>query len=442
MAASGCIWEMSARVYTSGAVAENLRSFQETNTDSQGRFSFEGLVAAPYRVHATPNRPFEKFAGFDAINPSETPEITIVVRQAAKLRGRVLDAQTEEPIKSYRVEYGEIHPMGHENIWEKRTINSESGAFELSARLDQDWYIRVAADGYAEMRLTGAALVSGGIVDDIEFRLSPSRIVRGFVADANGEPIGGAWVFHNEDVFDGMRGNNARYATAVADAEGRFVLGSLPSDAEFIYVKKTGYSVAQSLIDDEMNFVLTQGGAIEGRVQFGGAPPEGNVRVSTHTIVNGKVSSHGGALDENGFYRVQELIDGMYQFQVRLGEENGRHIETYYIEEQVEAFDGAVTTFDIWIPIGSAVLEGVISQDGVPVSQLPLRCTSGGYFNYAVTDETGYYRIDNLPEGPVQVDAHLPDERNPGATYYRNIIDTKLEPDAQARRDFDLSTPE
>jgi hypothetical protein len=200
--------------------------------------------------------------------------------------------------------------------------------------------------------------------------------------------------------------------------------------------------VAQALIDDEMDFVLTRGGVIEGRVQFGGGVPEGNIRVSARSV-NGKRSTHGAAVDENGFYRVQGLTDGVYQIRVRLEKEDGRYIDTpYYLEEQVEALDGAVTTFDIWIPNGSAVLEGVISQDGVPVPQLGLRIVSGGFFRHALTDETGYYRIDGLPEGTVRVNARLPDERNPGARYYRTIIDTELESGAQARRDFDLSTLE
>jgi hypothetical protein len=312
----------------------------------------------------------------------------------------------------------------------------------LSARLDKDWYIRVAADGYAEIRLTGAALASAEIVDDIKFQLSPGRIVRGFVANAEGEPIDGALVFHNEDVFDYSRRNNPRHAATTSDAEGRFELRSLPEEAQRIYIFKPDYAVAQALIDDEMNFVLTQGGIIEGRIQFGGAAPEGNLNVSVYRIINGKPAIRSGTVDEEGFYRVQKLVDGTYQFQVRPAENDGRRIDpSYYLEEEVEAFDGSVTTFDIWIPIGSAVLEGVISQGGAPV-QLPLRYTSGGYFSYVFTDETGYYRIDNLPEGPVRVDAHLPDERNPGATYYRTIIDAKLEPGTQVRRDFDLSTPE
>ena len=431
------------RVYVMGATRENIGSSQETYTDAQGRFVFEGLMNSHYEVHATPGRPFEQYAGPGAVNPALTPEISIVVRLAGKLRGRVLDAGTEEPIKSFRADYGALSPFGDEARWERKAITSESGGFELLARLDEDWYVRIVADGYAEAVQTGAALASGQSFDGIDFRLSPSRIVGGIVTNSGDEPIPGALVFQNEDVFDVVR-KNERYAAATTDADGSFVLRSLPDDAQFIYAVKTGFAVAQYAIEDEMKIVLTEGGVIEGRVLIGGAVPQGVARVIAVASVNGGSSHSSAKADDDGYYRLTELmdVDERHWLQVTLRDDSGRHISSYYLDDQVEAVDGMITMYDISIPLGSAAVEGRILQDGGPVSHLPLHCTRGGYKTLGTTDEGGHYRFDDLPPGPVRIDMRVGNAEDPLSPSFRTIGEFEIEAGAQVRQDIELSSLE
>ena len=65
-----------------------------------------------YTVHATAGDPFEQFAGFEGLNPQDAQDIRIVVRLAATVRGRVLDAQTEEPITNFRAQIGAVDSFG------------------------------------------------------------------------------------------------------------------------------------------------------------------------------------------------------------------------------------------------------------------------------------------------------------------------------------------
>ena len=424
------------RVYIDGASRDNMGSFQETHTDEAGRFSFEGLLDDRYGVHATPSEPFESFPGFDAINPTATPEVTIVARLAAKLCGRVLDADTGEPINSFRAEYGAVKPFGRESRWEEKTIASETGSFVLPARLEEDWYLRISADGYGEAMETGPALASGESTPEIEFRLSPVGAVTGIVTDSDGAPVAHALVYDSSKVFEAPL-QSARHAAAETDSDGRFNLRSLPEDTPTLYVRKEGYAVARAPVADDMHVVLTQGGTIEGRVLIGDIPPPAGSRV--FALLPGVRLLGSGTTDETGNYAIAELMDAAYQVVVDVGGDAGHRPSQYALRDTVQAVDETTVTCDITVPLGSGVVTGMITHDGVPVPNVPLKCSWGGFEMYTNTDETGQYRIDSLPAGSVRVSTVTVSNDGSRTLIEKLPFEVEVQADAEVRHDFDLT---
>lgn len=355
------------RVYISESSGESAGIFKETYTDSKGRFSFDGLLNSYYRVHATLYNPYEKYAGFDHINPAENPDIEIVGRIAAKLEGNVWDAKTSLPISKITIEYGEINSWGTESRWEQFTIVSKAGQFEVRARLDEDWYLRIGADGYAPKVIYGDALASGEVVDDLEFKLSAGFVVNGRVRNEKGEAINDAFVYYTTDVFQ----FNDQLSATQSDTSGAFTIQSLPDDAEWIYVKKEGFATAQVSIEESVNIALTEGGIIEGRLLIGGVVPPENTRILAMDSQN-PLSYYWSQTDVDGFYRIPFLMNRAYKLNIMSRDESGQLGATYDYEEPVHAEDGMVTTINLSVPLGNSVLEGSLLQDGVPVGTYPL----------------------------------------------------------------------
>ena len=427
----------NTRVYIGGSTSENIRSFQETHTDSQGRFAFTGLMDADYRVHATPGDPFEQFAGFDKINPASMSEVRIVARTAARLLGKVVDAQTSAPVRNFRAELGEIEPFDRKMEWEQKTVTSETGEFDLPARLDKDWYLLVAADGYVEMVKTGEALTAGQKLTGLEIRLVPGRIIHGNVIDTNGNPVAGALVYDNDTIFDPSR-QDTRHAAAITDSDGRFEVTSLPEGAALLYISKPGYAIAKAAIENDMSIVLKKGGAVEGRVFIGGVAAPSDTMVMARDV-NNMQSQRNGEVDENGLYRITELPDGAYRLDVRISGGTPGVYTNFGLSDYAESADGLTTTVDIAIPTGTAAVEGTLLKDGAPAAGITLCCQYAGCESYTRSDATGRYRFDSLPAGAAQVEAYVPSGQDPANLKTITMATVQLQDGAVAQADYDLT---
>lgn len=394
------------RVYIDGRRLNMPGAFQETRTDRNGAFTFDNLRDAPHTVNATPSDPFEPFAGSRNMNPAETSTVSIVVRKSGRLRGKVVDAKSGEPISDFKAEIGSVAWNGHEQLWENRMVASSTGEFDVPARLDENWYLAIRADGFAEERIAGAALRSGEIVSDLDFRLDKGRVVRGHVRTEAGEPVANALVYHDEEVFDhGRRG--PRFASATTDSVGDFVLESLPASAERIYVQKDGFSIAEREISPNLEVVLAKGGTISGAVSIGNGPLPANTSVTAFFVDRSAVAT--GVPVEEDRYELTGLMDGGYRLMVTVRDESMAYVESYRFDDVVEAVNGETTTYDMVVILGEAAIEGNVVAVNVPAFLQTLRCDRAGYFTYLNPDENGAFRVDHLPAGPVRIEWHVRD---------------------------------
>lgn len=163
--------------------------------------------------------------GADAAKPAE-PNVPAVILPE-KLKGRVVDAVTGEPVGDVRVFWMTIRADG-------RTGGGSGATTDAEGRFDnerpQDWEtagwraeLRAAKDGYETVRMP---LTDGEPVVRLQKRthpMLPGR-VRGALRDADGHPVTGVVLIEGADEI--LR-NAAQYA--VADAGGVFVLEGVPA---------------------------------------------------------------------------------------------------------------------------------------------------------------------------------------------------------------------
>ncbi len=429
----------NTRVTVRGPAHSTSESYQETYTDQVGRFSFDNLLNGEYRVRAVPGvPPFEQYAGFDGINPAKTRELKIVTRRAGLLRGRVVDANTGEPVTAFRAEVGNYRGPGNEQKWEFKKATSSSGQFEIRAQLDEDWYIKIEADGYAESIQTGAALSSGEVIDDIKIELATGRIVRGAVTDSDGNAIVGALVYDNGDVFDPSK-QRSRFANTTTDAEGQFELRSVSSDTPYVYALKPGLAIGEAPIDDEVNIALTAGGVIDGHVTIAGNIPPSRSSVSVSGSRHGHMEHYSSRTDESGYFRIEHVAAGEYQLDLSVPDETGSHPDSFFLDLTVIVGDGLTTTQDIRVPRGSFVLTGLVTSDGAPLPTYPVRYWRDGMRSFTQTDASGNYRIDGLTGNPVRIEVPFPNADEPMMPHYKTVAEIEFGGATEMRQDIELS---
>ena len=412
------------RLNMEGDSRDTMGSRQQTKTDNTGRFEIAGLLDGTYRVHAYPeDDQYEEFAGYEKINPVDTRDAIIVVRRRAALRGRVVDGQTGKPITQFEVECGEFSDRDDEYRWGPMAPNiaSDNGEFEIPARLDMNWYLRVSAAGYAPQRITGAALASGEKAPIAEFKLLPGRIARGTVVDSEGNPVPRAQVYLQRGFADGPMTTGR--AVTESDSEGRFTVASIAADEEFVYLWKRDFAASRAPISEDIQAVLTKGGVVEGRVTIGGAVPQ--EEFSVHAQIPDTHFAVSAILSAGGDYRFDTLMDLPYHIQVTLGERTGKR--TYFpVVDKIEPRHDHVLTYDIDVPRGDAVVEGIVLDHGAPVAGAQLRCLNAPASTHLTTDETGAYRFENLVPGPVKIALYLPSDPSAKGDPYVTVLDAEI----------------
>ena len=149
-------------------------------TDSEGRFELDSLPAAP------PIR-FRK-GGYSEIREETLPldgeeEVVITMRSPGVLRGRVADAQTRRPVKSFtvRVTFSpDCQPgdpsggLSGARAFGGETFSTEDGTFRMGDFIrGMPSQVTVKADGYDPAVVRRVVAVPEEKVEEVEFRLKP-----------------------------------------------------------------------------------------------------------------------------------------------------------------------------------------------------------------------------------------------------------------------------
>lgn len=342
------------------AYASNEVSSRHAWCDEAGRFSFAGLREGPLVVNAWAGG-YAHFERRERMFP--TGELVLRMEPGAGLAGRVLDAETGEPVQRFRVSVQadwnapEAHRLSSGSaygtgIW----MEDPEGVWRIEDDLPADrWVIvEVGAEGFATARLERAVTAVDPDPAACEVALVRETLVRGQVVDPQGIGVAGA------QVSDAGQRDGASVTT---DAYGRFELRGLPAGERTLAVAAEGFAshrdgpfeLASASVTRRIE--LRSGGRIAGRVVGEDGAGLAGMRIDLQAYDgNDRSRSRRVETDADGRYAFEHLAAGHLEIQVQdTSTDPPTTVETRLVDLQPEQD----RTVDLGA-CGSATLRGAV----------------------------------------------------------------------------------
>ncbi|MEZ6196548.1 MAG: carboxypeptidase-like regulatory domain-containing protein [Planctomycetota bacterium] len=312
-----------------------LGNYPPVKSGEDGRFAFLGVKEGAYRL--TVIRTGYQMVRRSAANTGPDP-VRIQMRRTAVVRGRVLDAETGEPVEKFKLTIGRQPEVVFTPSQQLQFFKSEDGTFEYGdATAKGDFYIHAVSPGYA---WTSSALLQGDGSNDIEgveIRLVKGGVVVGKVVDSDGKAVAGASVelLPELDLPDGgqavpfvkMLTGNMKRAKRVSrtDGEGRYRFELVQRGAFVVRATHSDFSVSvheratafAGTGEAELpKLVMLRGATIVGVVAERDGKSGANclVRISPKAGfgTGGTGESYEARSDADGNFRVTNVQPGIY----------------------------------------------------------------------------------------------------------------------------------
>lgn len=300
-----------------------------------------------------------------------------------------------------------IGSMGYDNgAWGTAKSDSQ-GAYTIAppgGLSSGKYYLQATAPGYPIGERGGVAVAAGATTEKVDLiLLTGSGSISGRITDQAGNGIAGLrTVLANSSVAS---------AVADTDKDGYYKLLYLPPAYYHVVVNYEGFAnahrysvpVAENADTSNINFVLsTQMGEVRGHIIDIDGKPLPGVRVVADTNSGSGFSNT--LTDGNGDYALSRLAPMRYWVRAEFDD----HAP---IRQQIDVYDAQNTTsVDFTMVKASGEINGTIRKDGQPApgAEIFMNSSEGSaqnFFQFAVADSNGNYRLPNLPPG--QYDVHV-----------------------------------
>lgn len=381
-------------------------------TDTRGRFALETLV--PGRLRVLVEHEEHGLAESDELvlaGGASREGLRIELGGRARLAGSVVD-EGGRPISGATLQL---------RAPERRRLESRSvsgGAFSFDGLAAANYVLSVEAPGFARHRIEDLELEPGEERIDFEVRLRAVDGLRGRVVGPSGEPVGKAVVRWSADEGDG-------YGRALCDAEGRFWIPLEeeevdPSDRVRLVARHRRFAPSEPVevsasVRNEVELRLGRGGEITGRVLDAetGEP----VQAFRVAVVGYRPFSEGRKQrrgrphrdsdfhDPEGRYRLEGLAPGTYSLSALARGWTAQRIE------DIQVHPGKTTAnIEFRLARGASLTGRVVdARTGQPVARASVSIETLYGMGYergrikVASDQRGYFRVDDLPEGPRSV---------------------------------------
>lgn len=360
-----------------------------TTTLDDGAFLFDDVPPGMLYVSAS-----SADAASEVLGPLQLAEggridgVALTLMPAVSVQGRVIDLVTRQPV------VGAIVVSAS-----KMTRTDEAGAFTLDGPRAQTW-LDVSAPGFLP-RTEWVSLELARAGGRLELVLTPAGRVEGHVLEM-GDPVANATV--RAEVSDGLQ-RGERTPTVFTDAKGHFALDAPAGAMVVVAVTPGGLRVTSPLLrltvgEHKDGVVLEVGDATgaSGHVLRDGKPVPG-AQLAAVDAASEEVAAWATS-GPDGSFRFEALRAGRYLVQVRLA---GGFVAL--AGPFLQGGDGAPWNVDVHAGLA---LDGRVEP---PSAGVRVRWRSGAWAGPAaetVTDASGAFHFDGLPDELVSLDAEGP----------------------------------
>jgi len=379
----------------------------ETTAGSDGRFVLGGLLpGASVVVSATAT-------GYGPTQREVTAprsDVTLVVSRNGRLRGRVDDAETKNPITEFQMQVaaGRSASSLPSEIVHTRTFRSEDGRFEWEDLPPGTWSFSAQAPGYRRTELHGVEILPGEPTEELVFSLKTDVSLVGRVVDAaTGLGVADAKVSYQDSTVPETPDWNFRLnmRSVTTDPDGNFKLEALWPGKVIIIVHSPGYADARKeVVAGEERFAeikLGTGGSVSGRVDA----EDANIVTSEAWVELWDVGGQSGMsirTDEAGAFSFYNLRAGRYR--IRAETSHGQTRPREILLRENERLTGVLLVLE-----EGATIRGRVR--GLAPGELQrLRVLALGprdFMTSASTDPEGVFILRGVPAGGVRVSAMM-----------------------------------
>jgi RNA polymerase sigma factor (sigma-70 family) len=452
---AGGLVKGDAGVTGSGEVNPGSRYYQ---VGEDGAYELVGLPWGKLNITVYHQRS-SRYQGTLTVNPGDSPVTHDIHLPRRKLfAGSVVD-EAGHPVAGasvFAVGPGETFELGD-------AVSDTSGRFKIAIdrpKAPSTLYFQAMLERAYSAPAGPYALKSGA--QDIVLRLAAAGRLEGEVVDQTGEPIGEAVVcaipaqedqlfLYRSSGHIALDVNQGRSVNVRLNPDGRFSYSKLLPGRYMLHVYpfasvpgspvataettiQAGRTVRARLVVDMSGF-----GAVEGTVTADGKPLAGQ-QMAVEPVSQKWVCPYYIQTDEGGQYAVRNILPG--EVGITLNSSYGSN--TGLKQKQVgQVISGEVTRIDFDIAAGHAAAEGDVLYEGRPAANVEVVfepvASPGAGGPSARTDEQGYYKIGELPEGACRAIATLTDYKTWPATKISHTVETELTADQTARVDFELA---
>jgi hypothetical protein len=363
------------------AVAANK---QKTLTNFDGSFTLGGLEPGDVLIVTRDENGFQR----DKRTVRVPDFVTIRVAPGARVRGRVTDDSSKQPVRSFAIT-AQVSSNGPVRI-ARKSFTSEDGTFELPGLPAGRLRLSVDANGFAMKEIAERELDESAVVDGVEIALAKASILYGTISDESGAPIEGAAVAL---IPTGSR----RRSDATSDSAGRYSITGLGAGAAEVNVQSET-SMPESLSvqiaggENKRDITLHRGGQLRGSVMTEERTPIG---AATVTVQFGGLSRT-ATTDDSGAFDVPGLGAGPFSV---IASKSGFALAR---REVARADEPLVVTLQ-----RAGIISGRVTVPPDAVS--PVFVTAGTAHGVASAQASadGTFRITGAPVGNVEVAAQV-----------------------------------
>ena len=410
-------------------------------TDEDGHYRISRLPEGAYMIAAF-HEHYENYMGAPVETGRDDVDIVLTRRPLVQVTGRVIDANTREPVPEFGIQ-------AHEGAWygltwgdqaQFKTVNDEDGRFILKRVNTNGSTIVVRASGYS----MGFFPFEGMDVPadtELTLPLEPTPILEGVVVDSGGLPVADASVFTCElpPIDYWLTSGDLDYvkvaAAQMTDQDGRFALDSTPGGAFELTSFHADHGLGMLKLGpsgtrpSHVKITLKRGGRLEGSVTMAGAPVAGG-RVS---IWHEDLGTNWGETETNtgGTYAIEDVPEGLVTVMLQQPGSLAPYSERSAHRNGVTVADGKTTQVDFAFPSGNSRVSGQVTVLGERAEEgslvILMETAAGTERSRTRVRGDGQFAFWDVPAGPATLIAHVRDGETEWKTKTVSIQVTEAE---------------